>query len=357
MLPTAMPQPLVVPEKIDASPMTTLSDWLKLSKAHLSLWVALSALPGYLVCAPFDPVMIGGILTGTALASASSQALNQIYERDRDGRMARTRNRPIPTGRISVSEARVFAIATALSGSTILTAVSGSLAPAAIAISTIALYVNVYTPMKTKSCYNTHVGAIAGSLPVMIGFACAGGFDVFLTSSAPWIFFSIQTLWQFPHFYPLAWMYREDYTAGGYRMFPLGDETGKETAKICGPYMAALTAVPFLSSAIGATTWMFPITGSVVNALWGQQYMRFVKNPTKANARTYFLGSLWYLMLMMGAFVLHLKPQKLTKDGSNDPFDWRLRLKKQCSKLCIHESATECNVPSLCPVDNSRNPT
>jgi len=197
--------------------------------------------------------------------------------------------------------------------------------------------------MKTKSNYNTHVGAIAGSLPVMIGFACAGGFQIFLSSTAPWVFFTIQTLWQFPHFYPLAWMYRSDYTNGGYKMFPLSDETGLETAKMCAPYMAALSVVPFVSSAIGATSWMFPVTGSAVNAIWLAQFSSFYHTPSKATARQYFLGSLSYLILMMGAFVMHVKPVQ-------SEFDWRENLKKKFSKFCIHEAAvSECNVPTLCP--------
>jgi protoheme IX farnesyltransferase len=334
--------------KIFLVPKTLLSprDYWKLSKGHLSVWVALSALPGYLVCAPIDLGAVSGILAGTALASASSQALNQLAESDRDSKMARTRNRPLPCGRITREDAYKFALVTAATGSGILTAVSGSIAPATIALSTIALYVRVYTPMKTQSNYNTHVGAIAGSLPVLIGFACAGGFDVFLTSSAPWIFFTLQTLWQFPHFYPLAWMYRDDYRAGGYRMFPLSDESGRETAKMCAPYMAALSVVPFVSSAIGATTWMFPVTGSVINAIWLKQFSAFHANPTKSTARQYFLGSLSYLMLMMGAFVLHVKPMQ-------NEFDWRESVKKRFSKYCIHEAAVnECNVPSLCPTSS-----
>ena len=319
-------------------------DYWKLSKGHLSVWVALSALPGYLVCAPIDLVAVSGILSGTALASASSQALNQIAECDRDAKMARTKNRPIPCGRISREDAHKFALLTAATGSGVLTAVAGSIAPATIALSTIALYVKVYTPMKTQSEYNTHVGAIAGSLPVLIGFACAGGFDVFLTS-APWIFFTIQTLWQFPHFYPLAWMYRDDYKNGGYRMFPLSDQDGSETAKMCAPYMAALSLMPLVSSALGATTWMFPITGSAINAVWLRQFSTFQSNPSKTTARQYFLGSLSYLMLMMGAFVLHVKPQ--------NEYDWRDDLKKKFAKFCIHEAAvSECNVPSLWPTSS-----
>ena len=342
--------PIVVPAIISVTPQVSdrsiVFDYWKLSKGHLSIWVALSALPGYLVCAPLDLASISGILSGTALASASSQALNQIQEKDRDAKMARTKNRPLPSGRLGESCARNFALITAATGSGILTAVSGSLAPATIALSTIALYVKVYTPMKTKSNYNTHVGAIAGSLPVMIGFACAGGFEIFFTSCAPWVFFTIQTLWQFPHFYPLAWMYRDDYTNGGYKMFPLGDSTGAETAKMCAPYMAALSVVPFVSSAIGATSWMFPVTGSAVNAIWLKQFSSFHSQPSKASARQYFLGSLSYLILMMGAFVMHVKPQ--------NEFDWREGVRKKFGKYCVHEAAvSECNVPTLCPATPS----
>ena len=324
----------------------SLSDCWKLSKGHLSIWVALSAIPGYLVCAPLDLASTAGILTGTALASASSQALNQLQEKDRDSRMNRTKNRPLPSGRLGENFAKNFALVTAAAGSGILTIVSGSIAPATIALSTIALYVKVYTPMKTQSNYNTHVGAIAGSLPVMIGFASAGGFDIFFSSFAPWVFFTIQTLWQFPHFYPLAWMYKDDYTNGGYKMFPLSDSSGLDTAKMCAPYMAALTIVPFVSSTLGATSWMFPVTGSAINAIWLKQFTSFYSAPSKATARQYFLGSLSYLILMMTAFVMHVKPV------SENEYDWRDNLRQKIGKLCLHEAAvSECNVPTLCPTN------
>lgn len=329
------------------APKTTFSDWWTLSKGYLSVWVALSALPGYLVAAPWDPISVACVLGGTALASSASQALNQARESHRDALMKRTKNRPIPLGKITPEEARKFALVSSVAGSAVLTAVSGSTAPALIALSTIGLYVNVYTPMKTKSPYNTHVGSIAGSLPVMIGFACAGGFPIFL-SPEPWVLLGLQTLWQFPHFYPLAWMYRSDYKEGGYNMFPLEDESGAETAKMCLPYMVALCALPFGAAAIGASTWMYPVTASAVNALWLKTYLSFRNSPSKITARTYFIGSLWYLILAMGAYVVHLKPMR-------DP-DWRTDLKRLCSSLCFHETvAHDCHVPNLCAiVDNSK---
>ena len=323
-------------------------DYWKLSKGHLSVWVALSALPGYLVSAPFSLPVATGVLAGTALASAASQALNQIRERDRDREMTRTKNRPIPTGRISIDSAKLFAATSAFCGFGLLTvAAGGSVAPALIAASTIGLYVNIYTPMKTVSPYNTHVGAVAGSLPVLIGFACAGGFPIFL-SPEPWVLLGLQSVWQFPHFYPLAWMYRDDYMKGGYKMFPLSDETGEATAKMCAPYMAGLWALPLASSAIGATSWMFAISGSLVNALWTKQWYSFHARPSKATARTYFLGSLWYLIGIMGLYVVHLN-----ENEESEVHHWRRLLKTRLSGLCVHErEATDLMIPSsLCPID------
>jgi protoheme IX farnesyltransferase len=333
---------LLVGNKTSIDPL----DVWKLSKGYLSVWVALSALPGYLVSAvPFSGSVAAGVFAGTALASAASQALNQIAEKAQDERMNRTKNRPLPSGRMSVETAQKLASVWGLSGLGLLTvSAGGSFAPAAIAFSTIMLYVRVYTPLKTLSCYNTHVGAVAGSLPVMIGFAAAGGFPILL-SPEPWVLLAMQTLWQFPHFYPLAWIHKKDYSAGGYKMFPLEDETGEKTAKMCFPYMLALTALPFASSALGATSWMFPISGTVVNVVWGKQWYDFYKNPTKMTAKKYFLGSLVYLISAMGLYVVHLK------DVEGKPC-WRDRLKTRMASLCVHErEANDSSIPSsLCPL-------
>ena len=345
--PRSITPAIIAPVLASPTTMSTMKDYWKLSKGHLSVWVALSALPGYLVSAPFSLPVATGVFAGTALACASSQALNQIQESVRDAKMARTKNRPIPTGKISVSSANMYAVSTAALGCTALTiSASGSLAPAVIALSTIGLYVNVYTRLKPVSPYNTHVGAVAGSLPVLIGFGCAGGFPIFLTPE-PWVLFALQTIWQFPHFYPLAWMYREDYIAGGYKMFPLTDTTGIETAKMCLPYMMALAVLPIASSALGATSWMFPISGSAVNALWLRQYWAFSSAPSKCTARTFFLGSLWYLILMMGLYVIHLRDLP-----GSELHQWRLRLKARMADMCVHErEANDPVIPaSLCPV-------
>ena len=331
------------PPKVTTVPPAV--DLWKLSKGYLSVWVALSALPGYLVSSPFSAPVAVGVLAGTALASAASQAFNQIQEVDLDRKMNRTKNRPLPCGRISIETAHKLATLWGISGFSLLTLASGgSLAPAAIALGTIALYVKVYTPMKTSSSYNTHVGAIAGSLPVTIGFAVAGGFPILLTPE-PWVLLALQTLWQFPHFYPLAWIHKSDYTQAGYKMFPLSDQTGKETAKMCAPYMIALGLVPFASSWLGATSWMFPISGTLVNFLYCKQWHDFYTHPSRSTARKYFLGSLGYLVAIMGLYVVHLNET----EGST-LHSWRRSLKAKMASLCVHErEAKDPVIPaSLC---------
>ena len=318
---------------------SVLTSYWTLSKGYLSVWCALSTVPGYLVSvSSLSYLPLGCILGGSFLASAASQAMNQAREHVQDGQMARTKNRPIPTGKISVENANHFATFSALSGAGLLTfAASGSLAPAAVAAATIGLYVRVYTPMKQVSPYNTHVGAVAGSLPVLIGFAAAGGFPILLTPT-PWVFFAIQTLWQFPHFYPLAWLYREDYLKGGYKMFPLDDSTGLETAKMCLPYMVALTLLPFASSAAGITSWMFPISASIANTIWGKNWYDFYTRPSKKAAKTYFLGSLWYLISIMGLFVLHTKEDR----------EWVSKSKAKMKSICLHNGVK--GDVSNCPI-------
>ncbi|KAF4673573.1 Protoheme IX farnesyltransferase, mitochondrial [Perkinsus olseni] len=340
------------PDRINVK--SIIRDYWKLSKGGLSVYAALSALPGYLVsCGLLDGisgVLLGsaGVFSGTLLCAASSQVINQMMEKGRDANMARTKNRPLPTGRITMAQAGMFAGVTCSVGTAILFNVGGPM-PAVVALSTSALYTMVYTPMKVKSPYNTHVGSIAGSLPVLIGFSVAG--VPLFGDLAPWTLFLLQTLWQFPHFYALAWLFRVDYSRAGYRMFPLTDETGHETAAMCRPYMMALAALPVAASALGVTSWMFAFSGMVPNLVYYRYgFARFSKSPSGASARRYFLHSVWYLGAMMGLFVLHAqrphsKDEDKDLDGRGSWFsheidfaDWRTEFRAKIEKKwCIHD--------------------
>ena len=347
MFTRSLKSPEVITRQLQFPARGTLGDYWKLSKGHLTLWVAISAFPGYLVSltGPFDPIVATSLFAGTALTSACAQSLNQMWEVERDGKMIRTQKRPLPMQRLSMEQAKSFALLTGVSGASLLSLGTGSVVASGLAVSTALLYAGVYTPMKVQTEYNTHVGAIVGSLPVLIGFAVAG--VPLLEASNPWILFTLQTLWQFPHFYALAWLHREDYARGGYRMFPMMDPEGTKTAQMCLPYLAGLSVLPFVSSYLGATSWMFAVTGSVPNFIWVKYgFWPFFQSPSKQSSRVFFLHSLWYLIAMYSAFVFHAKSAES---------DFRSRMKQKFLAFCPHlHYANDLFTPTvLCPLHKS----
>eukprot|EP00397_Hematodinium_sp_SG-2012_P039174 GEMP01042732.1.p1 GENE.GEMP01042732.1~~GEMP01042732.1.p1 ORF type:complete len:402 (+),score=64.82 GEMP01042732.1:238-1443(+) len=315
-----------------------------LAKGKLTVWVAVSALPGYIVAAPvFSPLDISLLLLGTAACSASSQSMNQYLEREHDKKMKRTQQRPLVTGALSDQQALTFCYGTGAMGLGVL----GSLNPltATIGAATWAGYIYGYTPMKRLTPYNTHVGAIVGSLPTLLGFsAVCGGTDII---SSPWLphavfVFTLQTLWQMPHFYSLAWLCRRDYNAAGYQMFCTDDATGAATARICFPYMAAIGVLPVAATALSLTSSMFLVDGLVVNALWLYTFRTFHSAPCTQTCRRFFLASMAHLLMTLGLFSLHAK----TRDGNHPA--WRKAAQAQVMKtLCIHEKFKD--EPVFCP--------
>eukprot|EP00933_Yihiella_yeosuensis_P003469 TRINITY_DN10631_c2_g2_i1.p1 TRINITY_DN10631_c2_g2~~TRINITY_DN10631_c2_g2_i1.p1 ORF type:complete len:427 (+),score=79.17 TRINITY_DN10631_c2_g2_i1:225-1505(+) len=287
---------------------TQLPLYWKLAKGKLTVWVSVSAMPGYLLAVPgaIEPMTVAALACGTFLTSSSAQTMNQMIEVPRDAKMLRTKHRPLPSGKLSRSEAACFAAASGISGLGIL-AVGATPATAAIAATTMALYAGMYTPMKVRSEYNTHVGAISGSLPTLMGFTAALGTGLVASPWAPhaaWIF-GMQTLWQMPHFYALAWIYRADYLKGGYKMFPLTDTTGLATAAMSKPYLAALTALPWAMAACGHASWMLPVGAVLPSALWLHWLRAFEANPSTQTCRRFFLGSLSYLLAMLSLFTVY----------------------------------------------------
>merc|ERR1712216_624318 len=245
------------------------------------------------------------LTSGTFLTSAAAQTGNQLMEAHLDAKMRRTAGRPLvlgpeSPGGVSKATAQIFAATCSTAGFGVL-ALHANLATVAIAASTQAIYLAAYTPMKTRSPYNTHVGAVAGSLPTLLGFSAVlgGSAATSLTSLLAWPWaphalwiFGMQTLWQMPHFYALAWLHRVDYKSAGYKMFPAEDPTGHATAKMCKPYLAALAMAPLASCAGGLTSWMFFVDSAVVNALWWKTFVKFESQPGKGTCRHFFLMSL-----------------------------------------------------------------
>jgi len=317
-----------------------------LAKSKLTTFVAISALPGYVIAAPaIDPSVVACLFVGTALSSGAAQTMNQMLEVEYDKLMNRTRGRPLPRGKVSLEHAGVFATVGGMTGASLL-AVGTTPATAVLGTSIAALYAGLYTPMKRVTPYNTHVGAIAGSLPVLMGFAAAGA-PIYCPQAV--MLFALQTLWQFPHFYCLAWLYRADYSKANYKMFPLGDETGKYTADIIKPYNAALMALPTVSCLTGATTWMFAVDSILPNVFFAQRFFVFAKDPSPQTARSFFFASLWHLGAMLALFTLHSKEVDETRESAK----WRQTLREVGGKLaCAHHRFMESwTTPGdLCPI-------
>lgn len=316
----------------------------KLAKGKLTLWVSISAMPGYFLAVPgaLDPIVMSALFVGTFLTSSSAQTMNQMIEVKRDALMKRTEKRPLPSGQLSLSQAALFAGASGSSGLALL-AVGATPATAWVAAATMATYAALYTPMKHRSPYNTHIGAISGSLPTLMGFTAALGAGLVCSPWAPhaaWLF-GMQTLWQMPHFYALAWLHRADYLRGGYKMFPLTDTTGAETAAMSKPYLAALCVLPWAMSACGCASWMLPVGAFFPSAFWWHSLRNFERKPTPATCRRFFLGSLSYLIAMLALFTAYAdvdRSQKLEECESQPR--WRAKIRACLQDACPHEQTS-----------------
>ena len=222
--------------------------YLELAKPRITMLVALCAAAGYMLACrgPIDRTRLLWAVIGVALASASKGGLNQVLEADLDARMKRTSRRPIPTGRVTPAAAHALGLAWGAAGLGILAWKVNALACGLTAF-TLVSYLLVYTPMKRFSPLSTWVGAIPGALPPVIGWTAAGGA---LDASAAALF-GIQFLWQMPHFLALAWLYRDDYAAGGYRVSSVADPSGAGLAWQMAAAAALLLAVSILPFGLG----------------------------------------------------------------------------------------------------------
>jgi protoheme IX farnesyltransferase len=225
--------------------------------------------------------------------------LNQVYERDTDALMRRTRMRPLPDGRIAVEDARMFGIMLTVLGVAILAFEANALAAALAAVTSI-VYLLVYTPMKRRSTLSTLAGAVPGALPPLIGWAAARN-DL---SIGGWSLFAIVFFWQIPHFMAIAWMYRDDYGKAGFPMLPVVEPDGRRTGRQAVLYAAALLPVSLVPAVVGvagaAYFWVALVLGIALLAL----SIRFATTRTDLAARTLFFGSITYLPLLWAAMIL-----------------------------------------------------
>jgi protoheme IX farnesyltransferase len=273
---------------------------LDLTKARLVSLVVATAAVGFVMAAP--PGWSGGqlawTLAGTALAAAGSMALNQRIEVAADSRMERTRRRPLPTGALGARFATLFGISVGTVGIGAL-AWRTNLLTAALGLAVIAIYTLVYTPMKTRTTACTLAGAVCGAIPPMMGWSAAAG----TLGAGAWILAGILFLWQIPHFLALAWLYRDDYERGGFRMLPIVDPDGHATVLMVILYSLALLPVGLVVTLSGMAGWTYAAGSLVLGG--GLLGLGAVLGRTRSlpAARRVFWGSLAYLPLLLGLMV------------------------------------------------------
>jgi len=266
-----------------------------LTKIKLSLLVVMSTAVAFVMASELgiDWMAFLWTVVGTTLSAAAAATWNQLIERKRDAKMPRTKDRPIPSGRISILHAFVVGVLLTYSGLSTL-AFGANPAAAGVSLCTILLYVFVYTPLKPRTTFNTFIGAIVGALPPLLGWTAAVGT---LTGGA-WIMASILFFWQIPHFLALAWRYKDEYEHGGFTMLPSLDPSGELTGRVS--VITALCLVPLclLFTSEGVTTQFFAVSGSLLSLWFTYVSFKFWRNPNNATAMKMFLASITYLPLL-----------------------------------------------------------
>jgi protoheme IX farnesyltransferase len=285
-----------VPVSLDV-PKTSgrVADYIELTKPRLNVLVVATSAAGYYLGAagPLDWWRMVQAVSGTALVAGGAAVLNQVYERDTDALMRRTRMRPLPDGRVPPDEARLFGLMLSVVGLAML-AVRANLIAASLAAATLVVYLIVYTPMKRRSPLATLVGAVPGALPPLIGWTASHG----SFSAGAAALFAIVFLWQIPHFMAIAWLYRDDYGKAGFPMLPVIEPDGRKTGRQAVLYAAMLLPVSLVPWLIGLSGPIyFGVAAALGAALLGLS-IRFWHSRTDQTARVLFFASIIYLPLI-----------------------------------------------------------
>jgi len=284
-----------------------LASYLELSKARLGALVVLTAMVGYALGTRghLEPWVGLAAIVGTALSAFGANILNQWWEVERDRQMQRTRLRPLPSGRVERGVALVWGLVTCAAGLAILALGTNPLTTG-LSLFVILLYVLVYTPLKVRTPLNTVVGAVCGAIPPMMGWAAAAG----RLDAGAWILGGVLFVWQVPHFLALAWMYREDYERGGFRMLPAIDREGRLTGRMAFVYAAALLPITAALSAAGVTGSAFLVASQVVGLAFLALGWVFLRDRSRQSARRLFLASILYLPLVLGLGVADMNHRR-----------------------------------------------
>jgi protoheme IX farnesyltransferase len=276
------------------------ADFLALTKPRLNFLVLLTTAAAYRlgVQDTSEPLPLLHTLAGTLLVAGGAAALNQVWERESDKLMRRTRLRPLPDGRVDPGHARVFGWALSLLGLAQLAIFVNPLS-ALVALATLISYIWFYTPLKFVTSLSTIAGALPGALPAVIGWSAATN----TLSREGWVLFGIVFMWQMPHFLAIAWMYRDDYARAGMPLLPVIQPDGRSTGRQAVLYTAGLIPLTLLPTLIGLASPYYLAGAVVLGAILMVLSLEFAVTRTTAAARRLFLGSILYLPILWGLLV------------------------------------------------------
>lgn len=280
-----------------------MRDYIALTKPKITWLILMSTGVGFFFALPqLDPArllpVLAHLILGTTWIASGTAALNQWYERELDGLMHRTQTRPLPSGKILPARALYFGIALSTLGFVELW-LGCNLLTALLGLFTLASYLFLYTPLKRVSPHSTTIGAIPGAMPPLIGYAAAAGV---LTLDA-WALYAILFVWQFPHFYAIAWMYKDDYARAGIRMLPVVEPDCDSTARRIlwtSLLMVPTSLLPFALSMAGNTYLAVAI---LMSAAFLYSAARLFQNRDAVHARGVLLTSVVYLPVLYGVLI------------------------------------------------------
>jgi protoheme IX farnesyltransferase len=337
-----------------------INAYLELAKPRIVTLILVTTALGYFLGRgnnfSFSVLVI--LLLGTALSAGGAAVLNNFLERDIDTKMVRTQRRALAIGLISPANALAFGIILVLSGIAILVQ-SINLLTGFLALLTAFLYVVVYTPLKRITWLNTAIGAIPGAIPPLGGWAAANG----NLSPNAWILFLILFIWQHPHFFSIAWMYRDDYEKGGFKMLPVVEPDGDSTFRQIIIYSLLLVPVSLLPTFTGMSGMLYCGGAFISGMLMFHVGLKVNETRTIGDARKMLKATVFYLPLLLGLIVVDsfiaraevAVQSALPQFGSIEPFT----LTDQSGAMFSSESLQGkpwivnlffTNCPSVCPV-------
>ena len=290
-----------------------LGDYLQLFKVRVTALIVITAWAGFYMGAAASGVSslswtLLNALVGIGVTCAGSAALNEVLEHKLDALMRRTRNRPLPAGRMSLATGLTAGILAAVAGPVFL-AITTNILTGALALATAVIYLACYTPLKRVSPVSTFVGAFPGAMPPLLGWTAIRGS---LELEAVFLFL-IVFFWQFPHFQAIAWMYRDDYEAAGIKMLPVVDHAGHAVIRQMLAYCSTLISVSLVPWLLGMTGKIYPVGALVLGLVffWFVLRLARTKLPTTSPesrkfARQLLQASVLYLPLLFALMMLNV---------------------------------------------------